>query len=113
MTRFRAWFKKWVSDGLWTRGPQIGCPPNQVRVFIRCVKCQRVFPHWLASMKADEVKKRGRIGCDCGSMQVSPSIIPSWQAFYWFVVRGWLIRHVLLKKPIWDPRMVALEHDLR
>ncbi len=112
MDRLRAFFKKWITDGWLTTGPQIGCPENQIRVFMRCVQCQRVFPHWWASMTAAEVKKRGKLGCRCGSLRVSPAIIPSWQSFYWYVIRGWFIRHVLFQERTWDPRMVAMERDL-
>ena len=106
-----AFLKRWVTDGWLTQGPQIGCPPGQVRAFAICLVCQRVFPHWHASMTAAEAKARGFIGCKCGGMKIQPIRLPAWKSLYWFILRGWLIRKVLLKKERWDPRMPVLEHD--
>lgn len=106
-----AFLKKWVTDGWLTTGPQIGCPPHQVRAFAVCIMCHRVFPHWLACMTAEEARKRGYIGCTCRGMKIQPVILPAWQSVWWFVVRGWLIRRVLLRKARWDPRMPVLEYD--
>lgn len=103
--------KKWITDGWLTTGPQIGCPAHQVRAFAICLVCQRVFPHWHASMTAAEAKARGFLGCKCGGMKIQPIRLPAWQSLYWFIVRGWLIRKVLLNKERWDPRMPVLEHD--
>jgi hypothetical protein len=107
-----AFLKKWITDGWLTEGPQIGCPPNQLRTFAVCLTCKRVFPHWDASMTAAEAQARGFLGCRCGGMKMQPVIIPAWQSVWWFVIRGWLIRHVLLRKRLWDPRIVALEREL-
>ena len=112
MNRLKAWFKTFVSDGLWTSGPQIAMPKGvQAMMFARCIQCHAIFPHWLASMTAAEVKARGKIGCSCGGLRIQPCIIPSWQAFYWFAIRGWLIRKVILRARSWDPRMVVMESD--
>src|SRR5688572_18125666 len=109
--RVWAWFKKWVLDGWITEGPQVACPPDQVRAFARCLQCRRVFPHWWAYMKAEEAKKRGKIGCPCGGMKLQPCIIPAWQAVWWFVVRGVVVRKLVLRKSNWDPRIPVLFHD--
>lgn len=106
------WFKRWFLDGWLTVGPQIGCPANQVRSFARCTLCGRVFPHWNASLTAKEAKARGFLGCQCGSMHLQPCLIPAWQSVWWFVIRGWLIRNVLFRRRLWDPRMPVLEKDL-
>ena len=111
MERAKAWFKKWVTDGWLTVGEQVGCEPGQARMFTRCIQCGRVFPHWWASMTVAEAKKRGRIGCSCGGLRIQPCLIPTWQSVYWFVVRGWLIRKVILRARLWDPRMVVMEKD--
>jgi len=106
-------FKTIVTDGWITKGPQIHCEPGQIRVFMRCVGCNGVYPQWWASMTAAEIKKRGFIGCKCGSLRLSPTILPSWKALWWFAIRGWFVRWFILRIPQWDPRMVALEKDLR
>lgn len=105
------WIKKWVLDGWITRGPQVSCPPNQIRAFTTCIQCRRVFPHWWASMNAAEAKERGFLGCKCGGIRLQPQIIPAWQSVWWFVVRGWLIRKVIFRKRVWDPRMPVLIYD--
>jgi hypothetical protein len=38
--------------------------------------------------------------------------IPSWQAAWWFFVRGWLVRKVILRARLWDPRMPVLFRDM-
>ena len=112
METLKAFVKTWITDGWLTVGDQVACPPGQARMFTRCLQCGGVFPHWWASMTAAEVKKRGKIGCRCGGLRIQPCLIPAWQSFYWFVIRGWLIRKVLLRARMWDPRMVVLEKDL-
>lgn len=107
-----SWIKKYITDGWLTEGPQIGAPANQGRAFARCEKCGGIFPNWLASMTAAEARKRGKVGCYCGGMRLSPARIPSWQSVWWFVFRGWLVRHVILRKRVWDPRITVLMHDL-
>ena len=104
--------KRWVTDGWLTEGPQIGCPATQVRAFATCHTCGRVFPHWHATMTAKEAKARGFVGCACGSMKIQPGLIPAWQSAWWFIVRGWLIRKVLLRKRTWVPRLPILEREL-
>lgn len=76
-------------------------------------------------MTAAEVKARGRLGCDhCGGLRLTPTLLPSWRAFYWYVIRGWLVRYALplaigkvyakvQPKRVWDPRIVAMETDIR
>lgn len=114
LTVIIAFLRKWITDGWLTQGEQIGCLPGQVRVFMRCVECQAVYPHWFATMTAAEVKRRGKLGCDrCGGLRLTPTRLSAWRSFYWFAIRGWLIRHVMLKRRIWDPRMVAMERELR
>lgn len=110
---FVAWFKRWVLDGWITTGPQIFCDPGEVRVFTKCLGCNRIFPHWLASMKASETKKRGYIGCKCGGLRIQPIIIPSWQAFWWVFIRGWLIRRVCTRQRLWDPRMPLMTREMQ
>lgn len=108
-----AWFKKWFLDGWITDGPQIACPPGEVRAFAECYHCRHVYPHWYASMTAAEAKARGFIGCaHCRGLRIQPVMIEPWRAFYWFAIRGWLIRKVLLKARLWDPRMPVLWQDL-
>lgn len=108
-----AWIKRWLLDGWVTQGPQVATLPGHVKCFTVCTQCRRVFPHWLASMKAAEAKKRGFLGCKCGGLRIQPQMLPTYQSIWWFVIRGWLIRKVLLKKDRWDPRMVILEHEQR
>jgi hypothetical protein len=105
--------KKWITDGWLTHGPQIGCPANQVRSFACCVTCGRVFPHWWATMTAAEAKQRGYLGCRCGSVRLQPVYIATWKSVWWFCVRGWLIRKVMLRKRVWDPRLPILEKDMQ
>ena len=111
MERLKAWWKKWVTDGWLTAGEQIAARPGQALMFARCISCGRVYPHWLASMTADEVKQRGRVGCLCGGLRIQPCLLPAWQSVWWFVVRGWLWRKVITRARLWDPRMVILERD--
>ena len=106
------WFKKWVLDGWITKGEQIACPKGEVRAFAHCHHCHKVYPHWFASMTAAEAKQRGYIGCGhCRSLRIQPVILPAWQSIWWFVIRGWLIRKVIFKRRLWDPRMPVLWKD--
>ncbi len=88
-------------------------PSHQKRFFALCTTCHRVFPLWRAMMTAAEAKRLGRFGCRCGGVRLQPAIIPGWQAAWWLLVRGWLIRHVLYRKTFWDPRMVVLTEDVK
>lgn len=107
LNRVYAFVKKWLLDGWLTEGPQIAVDAGHVKMFARCHKCRRVWPHWWSNCTAEEFKaeKRRRLGCPCGSLQLSPCILPAWQSVWWFVVRGWLIRKVVLHARMWDPRM--------
>lgn len=107
-----SWIKKYLTDGWLTNGHQVACLPNHVRAFALCEKCRSVFPLWLATMTAAEAKSRGFLGCKCGGMKLSPAIIPTWQSIWWFCIRGWLVRHVVLRKRIWDPRIVVMVEDI-
>lgn len=108
----QSWLKKYVTDGWLTEGHQISCPPNQGRAFARCEKCHGIFPHWWASMTAAESRQRGFLGCRCGGMKLSPARIPAWESIWWFCIRGWLVRHVILRKRLWDPRIVVMVNDI-
>jgi hypothetical protein len=108
-----SWVKKYLTDGWITQGPQIATPPNLLRMFICCYACRRTMPAWSVMMTAEESRKRGYLGCRCGSMQVRPARLRCFNSFYWFAIRGWLIRKIILKKQYnWDPRIVGLEKDL-
>lgn len=104
-------FLKFITDGWLTSGEQVACLPGQIKVFTRCIACGRVFPHWQANMTAAEARKRGRIGCACGGLRIQPVILPGWQSVWWFCIRGWLIRKVILRCRLWDPRMVVAESE--
>ena len=106
------WFKKWFLDGWLTTGHQVACSPGQIRAFTMCLTCNRVFPHWLASMTASEAKRRGKIGCACGGMKIQPVILPWYKSVWWFLVRGWLIRKLILRKRLWDPRLPVLHKEM-
>lgn len=107
-----SWFKKYITDGWITTGPQIATPSNLIRVFVCCNQCGRTLPGWVVMMSPAEVKARGFIGCKCGSMYLRPSRISAFKSFYWFAVRGWLIRKILLNRNNWDPRIVGMSKDL-
>lgn len=62
-------------------------------------------------MTRQEVKARGRIGCTCGGIRIQPTRLRIHKSVWWFFVRGWLIRKVLLRKHNWDPRVPVLIHD--
>lgn len=111
MNQLRAWVKTWITDGWLTSGEQVHCEPGQARMFTRCIACGRIFPHWWANMTAAEAKRRGKMGCACGSIRIQPVIIPAWKSVWWFVFRGWLWRKVITRQRVWDPRMVVLERD--
>jgi len=113
LKRLLVWFRRWFLDGWITTGPQLWTTPGETRVFTRCIGCGRIYPHWLASMKAEEVKRRGYIGCRCGGIRIQPVMIPGWQATWWMLVRGWFIRRLLFRERLWDPRMPLLYEDLK
>lgn len=88
----------WLGDDtvLWTT-------PGVDRLFCRCLGCGNVFPHYDAVYRAGE---RKTIGCrTCGGVKYSPANFPTLTQAWWLLVRGWLIRKVLLRKDNWDPRM--------
>lgn len=110
----KSWFKRIVTDGWLTQGQQIATPPNLLKMFICCYVCRRTMPSWCVMMSAEDSRRRGHLGCKCGSMQVRPVRLSCWNSFWWFAIRGWLIRKVILKKNYnWDPRIVGLEYDLK
>lgn len=112
MKQILAFLKKWLLDGWITTGDQVACPPGLIKCFAVCYDCKRVFPHWNATMTAAEAKARGFLGCKCGGMRLHPFTLPAWKSVWWFVVRGWLVRGVIQRKRVWDPRMPILEKDL-
>lgn len=77
--------------------------------FMVCNKCNRLVPHWRYCLTAEEYRAEGALGCRCGSIQVRPAIVPEWQALWWLLVRGLLIRRVLQQKAHWDPRSVIVD----
>jgi hypothetical protein len=80
----------------------IGATRTIGRVFIACEKCGRVVPHWRVIRLATE---RHRIGCRCGHLSCRYIRIPEWQAAWWVLVRGYLIRKFILRKRVFDPRI--------
>lgn len=108
----QSWIKTYLTDGWLTNGDQIACPKNLGKAFARCEKCKAIFPNWDACMTAAESRKRGFVGCRCGGMRLSPARIPAWESVWWFCVRGWAVRHLLMKKRVWDPRITVLVHDM-
>jgi|SRR6185436_7050272 len=108
-----AWFKRIFLDGVVTTGEQHGCRPGQIRAFIVCTVCGRVLPHWVLSMTAAEAKERGYLGCKCGNMRVQPRMISSFSAFWWYCVRGIVVRKWIFRKRLFDPRMPILEKEVR
>jgi len=107
-----AWFGRIFLDGIFRNGPQWGCAPGETRAFACCILCNRLMPHWLLSMTVPEVKRRGYVGCKCGGIRIQPLLIPAWKAAWWVLVRGWFIRHLLLRKRLWDPRMPLMYKEL-
>lgn len=81
----------------------IGTASNEVgRIFVRCYDCRRVVPAWnLLKQKGDG----GRSGCKCGSNQVKPRNIGKPLGYWWYFVRGILIRKLILRKSNYDPRI--------
>ena len=109
-----AWFKKWFLDGWLTEGPQFHTPPELHKSFARCHGCGAIWPHWWSNVTAEEFKtgKPRPIGCQkCGNSRLFPCLIPAWKSVWWFFVRGMLIRKVILKKRLWDPRIPVMQRD--
>lgn len=103
-----AWFKKWFLDGWLTEGPQLDATPDLPRYFCVCHSCGALWPHWWSNVTSDELKgeKRRNLGCrKCGTFKMHPAIIPAWKSVWWFYFRGKLVRKVIQKKRLWDPRM--------
>lgn len=99
MQRFWTW---WRDDHVLFTEPGVG------RMFATCTSCGRVMPHYRAVYSRGE---RSGIGCTCGSLKFSPANIPIWQQMWWLLIRGWLVRKVVLRKLRWDPRLpVRMPH---
>jgi len=114
LERLWQWFKKWFLDGWLTSGPQIDTPDHLVKAFARCNGCGHIWPHWRSNITGEELKsgKVRPLGCrHCGGTHLRPCIIPSWESLWWFLVRGKLIRKVLLRKRLWDPRIPVMLKD--
>ena len=94
-----AHLRRWVwSDvTLWST-------PEVRRVFMRCDRCRKVVPLWRMCGRLPM-----RVGCSCGCVKTWAANVPEWKAAYWLLVRGWLIRRVLLRREVWDPRMPLRE----
>jgi hypothetical protein len=95
----RRWF--WSDKVLWTT-------PHVARVFMICDKCRQIVPSWrLVGLKLQ------KSGCRCGCSKTWAMQIPEWKAAYWLLIRGWLIRKVLLRKTTnWDPRLPLRDGDI-
>lgn len=87
----------WSDKTLWAT-------PNVRRVFLRCDRCRRVIPIWRMIGPLPRPS-----GCRCGCVKAWPSQIPEWQAAYWLLIRGWAVRHLIQRRPDWDPRMPMRE----
>lgn len=111
--RVAKWVRKWILDGWLTTGPQIATPPGITKMFCRCHECRRVWPHWYSNMTREEFRTQSRthLGCPCGSLKLAPCYLPAYLSVWWFVVRGYLVRKVLLKKRVWDPRIPVMFRD--
>lgn len=84
----------------------IGASPQVSRVFLVCNDCQRVVPMWRCVIA--KVRPGQKVGCTCGSGLVRPRRVSYATAAYWLVLRGIVVRRVLLRKRAqdeWDPRI--------
>lgn len=79
---------------------------NIQRCFARCEKCRRVYPHWQAEIRVEEYQNgQERVGCKCGCPKLNFDVLCGWEAFYWLMIRGYLIRHLIQHRRVWDPRI--------
>lgn len=81
----------------------LGARPDVRRVFVCCKTCQRVVPIWRLIVK--KIQPGQRLGCKCGKQEVETQRISEWRAAWWFLVRGLLVRYLILRRPDWDPRL--------
>lgn len=79
--------------------------PGVDRFFVVCAQCGRLRPYYQVVAKAKDAVMR----CPrCGDNHVRPHTIANWRAAWALLVRGWFVRHVILRKQHqseWDPRM--------
>jgi len=83
--------------------PAVFTTPGVDRVFIACLSCGRVRPHYRAY--AFRPKTRDEAFCKCGGQHFRPVRLPEWKAAWWVLVVGWLWRKTLRREAQWDPRM--------
>lgn len=76
--------------------------PDVARVFLACMVCGRVKPHY--ELYADFSEKAKPL-CWCGQHTFRPRHIPEWKAAWQVLVVGWLWRKVIRGKTQWDPRL--------
>ena len=75
-------------------------------MFLACMECKRVKPHYhLYAPRWEQAKPL----CRCGYNTFRPKRIPEWQAMVRVLVIGWLWRKTILKKDAWDPRLPIRE----
>ena len=79
-----------------------GATQHVGRIFLTCKECRRVVPRWrVIRAKVG----RGKIGCKCGCLYSQPRNIPEWQAAWWYLIRGRLVRGLILRRDDWEPRI--------
>lgn len=76
--------------------------PEVMRVFLACMTCGRVKPHY--DLYAPP-KVKGKPLCRCGGHTFRPRHISELSAAFRLLVIGWLWRKVTRKQEFWDPRM--------
>lgn len=98
MTKLLARVRFWLSRDyvLWTT-------PDVRRYFLRCASCGRTVPLWRCLSVRPE--KGQIVGCKCGGQDVKPSQVSTLSAAYWLLIRGYLIRKLILRKHEWEPRI--------
>jgi hypothetical protein len=86
----------------------LGATAPQVRKnFLVCHDCRRIVPIW--RLVAHRPTRRG-MGCRCGCQDVQIRQVSQVRAVWWLVVRGYLIRFLLLGKrdeQQYDPRIAS------
>ncbi len=80
----------------------LGASEHVQRYFLVCMECRRIVPMWTLVGDAKAMK---RAGCKCGRGDVRPYPIGELRAAWWLLVRGLLIRKLLLRKASWEPRI--------